>query len=67
MKCTSLRLLKLRQTYKIVRVRMDNRIAILFLKGVGNEEEEEFMCLMFQDLIPLFPEAMQQNNGRQPD
>jgi len=61
MKCTPLRLLKLRQTYKIVRVRIDDKITILFLKEAGNEEE--FMSLVFRDLIPLFREAVRRNNG----
>jgi len=61
MKCTSLRQLKLRQAYKIVGVKMDDRVTILFLKEAENEEE--FISLKFQDLIPLFREAVRQNNG----
>jgi hypothetical protein len=61
MKCRSFRLLELMQTYKIVRVKMDDRITILFLTEAGNEEE--LVCLMFQHLIPLFREAVRQDNG----
>jgi len=43
------------------RVKMDDRITILFLKEAGNEEE--FVCLMFQHLFPLFREDVRQNNG----
>jgi len=60
MKCTSLRLLKPQQPYKIVHVQMDERVAILHLKEAGSEE---FMCLMFRDLIPKFLEAIWMNNG----
>jgi len=60
MKCTSLRLLKPQQPYKIVHVQTDERVAILHLKEAGSEE---FMCLMFRDLIPKFLEAIWMNNG----
>jgi len=39
MKYTTLRLLKPQQPYRIVRVRMDNRVAILHLKEAENKEE----------------------------
>ena len=60
MKCTSLRLLKPQQPYRIVHVQMDERLAIMHLKKAGSEE---FMCLMFRDLIPKFQEAIWMNNG----
>jgi len=53
MKCTSLRLLKPQQPYKILHVQMDERLAILHLKETGNEE---FLCL-YGDLIPKFRET----------
>jgi len=59
MKCTPLRHLKPRQPYRIAQVRRDHQVAILHLKEAGNEE---FMSLMFRDLIPKFREAVQQNN-----
>jgi len=61
MKCTTLRLLKPQQPYRILRVRMDNRVAILHLKEAENKEE--FMCFMFHVLIPKFLEAIWMNNG----
>ena len=61
MKCTSLRLLKPRQPYRIVQVRGDDQVTILHMKEACNEE---FMCLMFRDLIPKFREAVLDNNGR---
>jgi len=60
MKCTPLCLLKPRQPYRSVRVRGGDQVAILYLKEAGNEE---FMSLMFRDLIPKFRRALQQNNG----
>ena len=60
MKCTSLRLLKPRQPYRNVQVQGDDQVTILHLKEAYNEE---FMCLMFRDLIPKFREAVQ-DNGR---
>jgi len=38
----------------------DDRVAILQLKEARNEE---FISLMFRDLIPKFREAVQENNG----
>jgi len=60
MNCTSLRLLKPQQPYRIVHVQIDERLAILHLKEAGSEE---FMCLMFRDLVPKFREAIWMNNG----
>jgi hypothetical protein len=58
----SLRQLEEQQTYKIVRAKeMGNGNILLFLKGFGNDEE--FMSLLFQDLVPKFRKAMQLNNG----
>jgi len=57
MKYTSLRLLKPWQPYRIVQVRGDDQVTILHMKEACSEE---FMCLMFRDLIPKFRD----NNGR---
>jgi len=65
MKSRSLRLLE-KKKYKIVRVKeIDDRITVLFLKGFGNDEE--FISLLYQDLIPLFRKVMQLNNGTADD
>ena len=60
MKCTSLRLLKPQQPYKILHVQMDERLAILHLKEARNEE---FLCSMFRDLILKFLKIIWMNNG----
>jgi len=59
MKSIPLSLLKPMQPYRIVRLRGDDRVAILHLKEAG---KEEFVSCMFRDLIPKFREAVQQNS-----